>query len=105
MADRKMCTSGNVYLECKNLCDLNSLLKELHYIFIGMLEFKNVTERVEFLNFFSGSEQRMTQFIIEFINCDNDAKLKKKKERLVFTKDIFVLVFDNLESVIQNQPD
>ena len=45
----------------------------------------------------------MTQFIIDFVNCENTEKLKKKKQRLESTNDIFVLVLDNLESVIHNQ--
>ena len=27
MAERKMCTSGNIYIDCKNISDLGSLLK------------------------------------------------------------------------------
>ena len=63
----------------------------------------SVRQRVEWIEATCGSDQAMTQFIIDFINCDNDDKLKKKKKRLHLTNEVFILVLDNVETVILNE--
>lgn len=43
----------------------------------------------------------MEEFIISFINCDNDDKLKKRRPSTWFDNNsFFLLVLDNIEEVI-----
>ena len=63
--DRKQCTSGNIYIECKNVKTYYQLLKTVQRNLMNLMKLKNEAKSKILED--TCSEEAMQEFLIDFI--------------------------------------